>query len=86
MMSAFVVLWNSIVGFFAAAPSTLLAAQKSESWSDRISRERGWPTEPRSAGGIDPSSPDSSSYLASASISGGGDCGGDACSGSGDSG
>lgn len=84
-MSAVAVLWSSFVRLFAAAPSSTLAADSSESWANRVSRERGWPTEPRSSGGVEPL-PGNSSYLAGGSLARGGDCGGDAGSGFGDSG
>jgi hypothetical protein len=72
----------------AAIPDLSGPPRRDESWSDRVSREQGWPTEPRRVAEVEPLPDGSTPYVSSLS-SFGGDCGGgggDACSGAGDSG
>jgi hypothetical protein len=70
-----------------AIPDLSSSTRRDESWSDRVSRERGWATEPRRvAAEVEPLPDSSSHYISSLSSVGGDYGGGDASSGAGDSG
>jgi hypothetical protein len=71
-----------------AIPDISDSSRSDESWSDRVTRERGWATEPRRVAGLEPT-PDGGSHYVGSLSSSGSDCGGSGggdCSGAGDSG
>jgi hypothetical protein len=76
--------WLALVlPLIAVVPFLLQGRDRAETWSDRVSRERGWPTEPRRAVPLEPVPGDGSAFLDTGTS--GGNCDSGPC-GSSDSG